>query len=225
MKLCVLIPVKTFARAKQRLGPFLNPEEREALAEAMFRDVLDQVASSPAVAAVTVITADGQAARIASARGARVFQDANEEGESEAVAPVLVRLRRSGAPSALVLPADIPLIRSRDLELLEKCADDCEAPEFGLLVPSSDRDGTNALLLSPPDLITPSFGRKSFSRHAALLAARGAECRTIENENIGLDIDKADDLRRLLSRNVSGRTHATLLNFQRTAARWSVLGD
>ena len=43
MKVAALIPVKGFRNAKQRLSPLLRARDREALAEAMFRDVLRQV--------------------------------------------------------------------------------------------------------------------------------------------------------------------------------------
>lgn len=215
MKLFILIPVKSFARAKQRLGSILSPQEREALAEAMFRDVLSQTAMSPEVAAIFVVTADPGAARIASAQGVEVIREESERGETEAVGCALDELQQRGVPSALVIPADIPLLRSADLELLLEHAKSYGAsPRFGLLVPSRDHDGTNALFFSPPDLIAPRFGKNSFSRHVSSLAARRVPYRVIENENIGLDIDSADDLQTLLSREITGKTREKLLDFQ-----------
>jgi len=215
MKLFTLIPVKNFACAKQRLSSILSPEEREALAEAMFRDVLGQTVASRAVAAIFVVTADPRAAGIASSQGAQVIREKSPRGETKAVCLAMAELKRRGVPSALVIPADIPLLRSADLEfLLERAESYATAPAFGLLVPSRDHDGTNAVLLSPPDLISPSFGDNSFSRHLSCLRAQGIRYEVVENENIGLDIDKADDLRSLLSQEVAGKTREKLLGFQ-----------
>lgn len=215
MKLSVLIPVKTFASAKQRLSPVLSPEERETLAEAMFRDVLGQAASSPAVAAIYVVTADPKIARIASAQGAEWVREESEDGETEAVNLALAVLRRRGLPSALIIPADIPLLRSGDLELLLEHAE-CHGParEFALVVPSRDHGGTNALLLSPPDLILPRFGKRSFAGHRRSLAARGVPYQIVENGNIGLDIDDPGDLGFLLSQETGGKTREKLSGFQ-----------
>jgi len=43
MKVTALLPVKGFRNAKQRLSLLLSAAEREMVAEAMFRDVLEQV--------------------------------------------------------------------------------------------------------------------------------------------------------------------------------------
>jgi 2-phospho-L-lactate guanylyltransferase (CobY/MobA/RfbA family) len=127
----------------------------------------------------------------------------------------LDEIQQWGVPSALVIPADIPLVRSSDLELLLEYAERYVAsPGFGLLIPSRDHDGTNALFFSPPDLISPRFGKNSFSRHVGSLADRRVPYRVIENENIGLDIDSADDLQTLLSREIEGETREKLFGFQ-----------
>jgi len=220
MKLSILIPVKTFASAKQRLSSILSPEEREALAEAMFRDVLDQAVSSRAVASVFVITTDPKAARLACAQGAEWIREESQQGETEAVNLALAELKRHGVPSVLIIPADIPLLRSSDLEfLLERAESAGAAPVSGFVVPSRDHDGTNALLLSPPDLISPRFGKNSFSRHLSCLAARGVPYKMVENKNIGLDIDEADDLRSLLAQETAGKTREKLLGFEWTRSQ------
>ena len=46
MKTVGILPVKLFARAKQRLAPELGTEARAALAEAMVRDVLRAAGAS-----------------------------------------------------------------------------------------------------------------------------------------------------------------------------------
>ena len=225
MKLSILIPVKTFASAKQRLSSVLSPEEREALAEAMFRDVLDQAVSSRAVAAIFVVTADLKAAQLASAQGAEWIREESEQGETEAVNLALTELKRRGVPSVLIIPADIPLVRSSDLEVvLERAESSGVAPGFGLMVPSRDHDGTNALLLSPPDLISPRFGKNSFPHHLSCLAARGVPYTIIENENLGLDIDGADDLGSLISHDVGGKTREKLIGFPWVRSHSGALG-
>src|SRR5512147_1397252 len=82
MKVAALIPVKGFRNAKQRLSPLLDARDREALAEAMFRDVLRQVLLARRLHATFVITGNDVVAGIALALGAEVIREAAERGET-----------------------------------------------------------------------------------------------------------------------------------------------
>ena len=86
------------------------------------------------------------------------------------------------------------------------------APPFPLvtLVPSRDGDGTNAMLVSPPDAFTPSFGPGSFARHLADAAKQGLACRTLGLPGLGLDIDEPADLDDLMRRTRTDPRYAFL---------------
>jgi 2-phospho-L-lactate guanylyltransferase len=84
-----------------------------------------------------------------------------------------------------------------------------------VIVPDRHGSGTNALLLSPPDVVAPSFGAGSFARHAARARAAGAMVQVCELPSLGLDVDTPDDLaalRAALDRRPGGvgRTRAVL---------------
>ena len=198
MKITALIPVKGFLNAKQRLSTLLGAAEREFLAETMFRDVLRQVVMARGLSGTFVVTGNGRVAEIASALGAGVISEPTETGETDAVDLARAQLRRAGCEAVLILPADMPLVRSADIEqILAQVPVEATAP-FALLVPSHDRMGTNALLLAPPDVIKLRFGHDSFSFHMTQIAATGLPPRVLENDRIALDIDEPDDLRRFL---------------------------
>jgi 2-phospho-L-lactate guanylyltransferase len=61
-------------------------------------------------------------------------------------------------------------------------------------VPSHDGQGTNALLLSPPGAIEPSFGPGSFARHLEVGRQAGLQPTTLALEGVGRDIDTPADL-------------------------------
>jgi 2-phospho-L-lactate guanylyltransferase (CobY/MobA/RfbA family) len=93
----------------------------------------------------------------------------------------------------------MPLVRATDIEqVLAQVPADAKAP-FALLVPSHDRLGTNALVLTPPDLIKLRFGYDSFKFHMSQVTAQGLPMRFFENEAIALDIDEPKDLERFLA--------------------------
>lgn len=200
MKISALIPAKGFTHAKQRLAPLLGAAERGALAEAMLRDVLRQVVSARSLEATFVVTGDAKVAEIASSLGAQVIREQEETGETDAVAFALREMKQRGIQTGLIMPGDIPLVRVEDIELLVGQASEYDSPShFALLVPSHDRMGTNALVLSPPDVIQLRFGYDSFSYHLSQAAAKGLPLRALENERIALDIDEPQDLKRFLS--------------------------
>ncbi len=200
MKISALIPAKGFTHAKQRLAPLLSAAERELLMEAMMRDVLRQALLARGLEASFVVTGDARVKEISSSLGAQVIFEKEERGETEAVMFALAEMKRRGIEAALVIPADIPLLRSSDIELLlEQTARHDGFSPFALLVPSHDRMGTNALLLSPPDLIRLRFGYDSFLYHLNQVAAKGLPLRVLENERIALDIDEPGDLERFLA--------------------------
>jgi 2-phospho-L-lactate guanylyltransferase len=63
-----------------------------------------------------------------------------------------------------------------------------------VIVPDRHGHGTNALLLTPPDVMEPAFGPGSFVRHAALARAAGATIRVADVTSLGLDVDTPEDL-------------------------------
>ena len=199
MKVSALIPVKGFTNAKQRLSPLLDGADRELFAEVMFRDVLKQVLKAQGLAETFVVTGDDRVAEIATRLGAQLIREKAERGETDAVDFARLELKQLGREAVLVIPGDLPLVRSRDIEAVLVQIPNGASPPFALLVPSHDRMGTNALLLAPPDIIKLRFGYDSFSYHMSQVSAQGLPVRFIENEHIALDIDEPQDLQQFLS--------------------------
>src|SRR5688572_3573129 len=199
MKVTALIPVKGFRNAKQRLSAFLGSAEREALAEAMFRDVLRQALGACGLVETVVVTGDDKVAAIAGSMGARVLLERAETGETAAVDFARTNLKDTGCEAVLIIPGDLPLIRSSDIELVLAQVPEGQIAPFALLVPSHDRLGTNALLLAPPDIIKLRFGYDSFKYHINQVSAQGLPLRYVESEHIALDIDEPKDLENFLT--------------------------
>ena len=199
MKVSALIPVKGFSNAKQRLSPLLDAADRELFAEVMFRDVLKQVLKARGLVETYVVTGDSKVAEIATSLGAQLIREKAEKGETDAVDFARSELKQLGREAVLIIPGDMPLVRSADIEeVLAQIPEGAGFP-FALLVPSHDRMGTNALLLAPPDIIKLRFGYDSFTYHMSQVSAQGLPLRFIENERLALDIDEPKDLERFLS--------------------------
>ncbi len=200
MRTVAILPVKTFGRAKQRLGRAFS--DRPALAAAMVADVLETLASLPALDEVIVVTAEPDAAELGRRAGARVVHDPVEAGQSAAV---LLGIAAAVADRVLLVPGDCPSLDAAEVTAL------LAHTEPVVIVPDRHGQGTNALLLTPPDVMAPAFGEGSFARHAALAAAAGATLRVVDIPSLGLDIDTAEDLAALThAPGIGPRTRALL---------------
>lgn len=184
-----IVPVKSFAQAKQRLALVLSAEERARLAEAMLCDVLEQLTAVPRLAGIVVVTADPFAARIAAAFGARHIPDLLETGVNDAVALGLDAVRSTEGPVA-VIAADLPFATSAEiagaLSHLEQ--------HLVVLTPAETDGGTNLLALRRPGLIKPSFGEGSFARHREQARSLNLTCGIFRAQGLGHDIDRPGDL-------------------------------
>ena len=78
MDTVAILPIKRFARAKQRLAPDLSDAVREELAEAMAADVLETLARVSGLDAVVVVTCDERARALAQAAGTQLVDDPAE---------------------------------------------------------------------------------------------------------------------------------------------------
>ena len=199
----VIVPVKALSEAKQRLSPVLPLAARQRLMVVMLLDVLAALRQVEELGPVLIVTPDAEVADVAQGRGAQVLREARATGHSAAAVAGFTAARAGGAAQALTLPADAPLVTPMELRaLLSSCprvgAEEIAATTHVTLVPSRDGDGTNALLVSPPDAFTPRFGPGSFARHRTQAAGAGIACRTVRLPGLGLDVDEPHDLYELM---------------------------
>jgi 2-phospho-L-lactate guanylyltransferase len=188
-----VVPVKSLAEAKHRLASTLSPEMRRRLMVTMFWDVLATLREVDLLHPILVVTSDQLAAHIAEENGAMVLREVRDTGHSAAVGSGLALARSRRATRVLTLPADVPMVTAAEIRRVM----DVEG-EGVTVVPSSDGDGTNALLLAPPDALVPSFGAGSFVRHVDGARACGIRCRILHLPGLGTDIDLPRDLTSLM---------------------------
>jgi 2-phospho-L-lactate guanylyltransferase len=189
MTTVAILPMKPFDEAKHRLSGAITLGHRRALAEAMFSDVVVAARRASSIDRIFVITSDGTAARIAGGHGATVFDD-TASSHSEAVGLGLSRALAQGVGRALLIPGDCPLLDPKEIDALMAHP----VPErSALIIPDRHGEGTNALLLSPPDALTPSFGEGSRQRHIDLAVQQGAVPELVEVPSLALDVDTPED--------------------------------
>jgi 2-phospho-L-lactate/phosphoenolpyruvate guanylyltransferase len=202
MSTIAILPVKSFGAAKQRLSPALGAGSRQALAQAMFLDVLASLRRVPGLDSVVVVTADEVAESAALGERVQVLRDTDQAGQSAAAMIGIAYAQTRGFERVLLVPGDTPLLDPGEVAgLLRRGLEDGLG---AVIVPDRHGEGTNALLLSPPDAIEPSFGPGSLARHTAAAATAGVSCSVDHVPTLALDIDTGQDLE-LLSATLEGR--------------------
>jgi len=207
----ILVPVKNLNGAKQRLSSILDPPERVELAHAMCEDVLGAIAAWQGRPPVTVVTSDPYARSLARHFAFDVIADETNSSETDAIQMATNVCCAQDVESLLVVPADIPMIETAELEQIAAAA-----PERGtVLVPDAAGRGTNAAWKSPAGLFPLRFGNDSFLPHQAAARATGLPCVVLQLPGIALDVDRPDDLLALASAHGSRRS-------QKLARSWNL---
>jgi 2-phospho-L-lactate/phosphoenolpyruvate guanylyltransferase len=218
MTTLAILPIKSFADAKQRLEEVLTPGPRRALAEAMFSDVLVALRRASSIDRILVVTPDHGAQQIAGGYGASVLDD-HQDGHNVAAASGIRAALESGASRALLVPGDCPVLDPAELDaLIARPA----SARSALIVPDRHGTGTNALLLTPPDSLAPAFGPGSCQRHAANAQSEDTVREVVEVPSLALDVDTPDDLAMLattLAATRGGAAHTRGMLNQLTRSR------
>lgn len=193
----VVVPLRTLAGGKARLGGALDAEEREGLVLGMLRRTLGVLAAWPAADRVLVVSPDADLlARIAAPGVATLVQPGS--GLNAGLLLARADALAAGARALLVLPGDLPLLADAALDRLLEAADAALAAGSGgplvVIAPSDARQGTNALLLAPPEIIDPAFGAGSCEAHIRAAAVAGASVQIVTEPALGFDLDTPEDL-------------------------------
>ncbi len=194
MRTAAILPVKRFAGAKSRLGPSVADPLRTDLARAMVGDVLTALGEATELERTIVVTGEDSVAKAAAYLGALVVNDAAEAGQSAAASLGVRAALTAGFERVVCIPGDCPALDPTEIdELLGPARADARGPEV-TIVPDRHGTGTNALVLTPPGAIVPSFGPDSYERHRELADRAGASCRVERPASLLLDIDTGEDL-------------------------------
>jgi 2-phospho-L-lactate guanylyltransferase len=203
MSTLAILPVKRFADGKQRLATDLGKGTRRALVEAMVTDVLIALRRAERIDGTLVVTGEAAMEAIAHGYDAATVPDREDTGHSDAATMGIEEAIARGARRVILVPGDCPALNPKELDALLTRAP-APRPEV-VIIPDRHGTGTNGLVLSPPDIITPSFGEGSCERHAAAAREAGAIVRIEELPSLVLDVDTVDDLAAL--RDALGEGH------------------
>jgi 2-phospho-L-lactate guanylyltransferase len=190
MRATAIVPVKRFASAKRRLAGSIDDARRAELIEAMLRDVLVAISEARMLDRTLVVTGEPAAAEIAAELGAETLPDPDDAGHSEAALLGIDAAAALGADCVVLLPGDCPLLDARELDGLLTGVPD----SYIAVAPDRHGTGTNALVLAPPNAISPAFGEGSRERHVRAARESGLPFSVESVESLAIDLDTPGDV-------------------------------
>jgi 2-phospho-L-lactate guanylyltransferase len=185
-----IIPVKPLARAKSRLARALKAPTRAALVRSIFSRTLDVISEVERIDGVIVVSRDLTILELARQRNAIALAE-SESGLNSAITQAAQWAQLHAARSVMIIPVDLPLITSADLDaVIDRAAEE----RCVVIAPDRHEDGTNVLLVRPPDAIQFAYGASSFNIHRAQAIERGIIVHEYRSPTTAFDIDVPDDL-------------------------------
>jgi 2-phospho-L-lactate guanylyltransferase len=189
----VIVPVKTFSKAKTRLN--LSYEKTEELCKIMLEEVLQTISQSDIIEKIAVVSKDESAFKIGKKFDVVEIYDEKEQGVNNAVAMADKYFLDENFDATIVFPQDVPLIQTEDIQTLydfqmhAKCV---------LVVPSRRFDGTNALFRSPVDIMETHYDEDSYNIHLTTANNKSVKSALVLIRRIMLDVDEPEDLKTIL---------------------------
>ena len=193
MNTWVVVLIKDFDSAKQRLRPALGAKSRRALAR---RNARLAVAAAAAGEHVLVVAGGDEVAELAAEWGAEVLLEPREEGQNVAARRGIDRAVAQGAGAVLLLSSDLPLVTEQAVREMLQAAARFAAPVV-VAAPAIGRGGTNALYLRPPDAVGLHFGDESLAQFRADAEKNGTKFVVFDSDAFALDLDEPADLARV----------------------------
>lgn len=180
--IAVIIPIKAFEQAKDRLSGVLTAEQRNRLARATALGVLESVRGIH----VFVVCNDRDVSDWAKTHGATVVT------QSDAGLNAAVQEGISAAHEykrVMIVHSDLPLPGR-----LRKLLAATSASDSVTIVPDRHHDGTNVLIIPSGTDFHCHYGAQSFLAHVAEANKLGLAIKVIEDDELAFDIDMPDDL-------------------------------
>lgn len=181
----IVVPVKAFDRAKERLAGVLGPTERAALARRLATGVVMAALSS---ARPVLVVCDDEATEIwAAALGAEVLRQSSgglDAAAMEARAHLQGRVHLLAVVHAdLAHPEGLPALLDR-----------ADLSPGATIVPDHRRDGTTVLVVPIDAPFGFAYGPGSFDRHRREAERLGLGPVIVEDSLLAADVDVPEDL-------------------------------
>jgi 2-phospho-L-lactate guanylyltransferase len=184
-----IVPMKPIPLCKSRLASVLDQESRAALSLEMLQHVLRALGQVITPIDTLVVGGDQWVKHIAFQESAGWLRDPGGN-LNQAISYGVNRAFQDGAAAVLVLPGDLALLTSTEIDDMILL---CDGLKNAVIAPASADGGTNAILAAKGNMMSPSYGPNSFNRHMELAKAMGTPVKISRSPGLAFDLDTPSD--------------------------------
>lgn len=188
----VLLPLKGFDNAKQRLRSVLSAAQRSQLFAAMVEDLIEQLMQVGSLAGVAIVSNEPQAELLAKKWGLKFIPESDVVKDLNTAVEWGLAQLSNDASHVLVLHGDLPIASKTAIDAVVVQADSAVT-----LVPDWRDSGTNGLLIPLPSPINVAYGVDSFNLHSELVTQAAMNVKTHKPSRLAFDVDTPQDLTQL----------------------------
>lgn len=183
-KTLIVVPMKDLSASKTRLSGMLSNSARTRLVSLLYQKTLNFLIPVAALEKVeiAVVTNCKYAKNIAKKLGVQIIEEPSNLGLSDAVLHSAITAKAMGFERLCIIPADLAAPLESDLIAM------LNSKAAVTICPSNDL-GTNALVVSPPDVIPFRYGSKSSLSHLQEANQKGIRARIMKLDSLTFDID------------------------------------
>ena len=195
LKTSVIIPVKTFSKAKTRLN--IQQTCKEEICSIMLQEVLKTISNCNLVSKIVIVSKDETALKIGRPFNAiEIFDD--ELGVNNAINLADEYLSDKNFDCSVIFPQDIPIMTSSDIDALLGFIRSINSV---IIVPSRQFNGTNALVRYPVGLMQTRYDMGSYTHQMDAASTKTKNISIALIRRMMLDIDDESDLEFMLKQN------------------------
>ncbi len=185
--LAIIIPIKAFHQAKERLSDLLTPAERFILAKLCAQKVLNASVGYQ----IFVVCDDQEVAEWARLQNANIVWQTSV-GLNNAVNDGVAAVRARNFDLAMIVHSDL-LLATGFSHLLNDCEPQTLTTSI-TIVPDRHEDGTNVMVVPTVADFEFAYGRNSFIEHQKIAKNCNLTVRIIHDRYLSVDIDTVQDL-------------------------------
>ena len=195
LKTTVIIPAKTFSKAKKRLN--LPQDRKEEICGLMLEEVLRTISNCKVVNQIVLVSKDESALKIGRQfNSVEIFDD--ESGVNNAIDLADDYLSDKTFDCSIIFPQDIPTMTSSDIDTLLGFI---KSMNSVIIVPSRQFNGTNALVRYPSGVMQTRYDMGSYTHQIDAARTKTKNISIALIRRMMLDIDDVSDLAFMLKKN------------------------
>ena len=191
-KIITIIPISSFNNSKIRLSPFLSENERTTLLKYMLKDIVSSIKDY--VYDIIVTSKDEDVLNYARHLNLSVLKEQEHDDNflNNSIVDAITYISKNYDDyNVMILPADIPLISSKNIEYILKNQDD-------FIIAPSKGGGTNLLYIKNEYEYPPLFGSFSFFKHVKEAKYIDLNVNIYDSFYLSLDVNTPEDLGEIL---------------------------